>query len=75
MKAKNGALSLSDEELEIISEEIRKGVNPLKALENEMNKNNIAFDDFADLQLSGSQLKNKKYVEAYAQMVCESWNN
>lgn len=75
MKVNNGALILTDNELENIADEIKRGINPLKALENEMHKNSLVFEDFVDLQLSGNQLTNKKYVEVYAQMVCESWNN
>ena len=74
MTIDNNVLSLTESEWDSISRNIEIGFSPMVALQQEMHKNNIAFNNLIELQLELGQMRNKKIIITYSQVVCSFWN-
>ena len=72
MEIKNRVLELSNKDFDNILN--NKGNTVLDKLEEELKKNNYSFNDFSEIKLDGSQLRHRKYIELYAEIICEFWN-
>ena len=72
MEIKNRVLELSNKDFDNILN--NKGNTVLDKLEEELKKNNYSFNDFSEIKLDGSQLRHRKYIELYSEIICEFWN-
>ena len=72
MEIKNRVLELSNKDFDNILN--NKGNTVLDKLEEELKKNNYSFNDFSEIELDGSKLRHRKYIELYAEIICEFWN-
>ena len=72
MEIKNRVLELSNKDFYNILN--NKGNKVLDKLEEELKKNNYSFNDFSEIKLDGSQLRHRKYIELYSEIICEFWN-
>ena len=72
MEIKNRVLELSNKDFDNILN--NKGNKVLDKLEEELKKNNYSFNDFSEIKLDGSQLRHRKYIELYLEIICEFWN-
>ena len=72
MEIKNRVLELSNKDFDNILN--NKGNKVLDKLEEELKKNNYSFNDFSEIKLDGSQLRHRKYIELYSEIICEFWN-
>ena len=72
MNIKNRVLELSNKDFKNILK--NKGNTILEQLEEELNKNGYIFKDFSEIQLNGTQLRDRKYIEVYCNIVCSFWN-
>ena len=72
MEIKNRVLELSNKDFDNILN--NKGNTVLDKLEEELKKNNYSFNDFSEIKLDGSQLRHRKYIELYSEIMCEFWN-
>ena len=72
MEIINRVLELSDKDFDNILN--NKGNKVLDKLEEELKKNNYSFNDFSEIKLDGSKLRHRKYIELYAEIICEFWN-
>lgn len=71
----NGELKMDNENYLNIKKKIDNGINPKIALEEELNKENIALKDVRSLIANMRQMSDKEIVEIYSMLVCEFWNN
>ena len=72
MNIKNRVLELSNKDFKNILK--NKGNTILEQFEEELNKNGYTFKDFSEIQLNGTQLRDRKYIEVYCNIVCSFWN-
>lgn len=72
MEIKNRVLELSNKDFDNILN--NKGNKVLDKLEEELKKNNYSFNDFSEIKLDGAQLRHRKYIELYSEIICELMN-
>ena len=72
MNIKNRVLELSNKDFKNILK--NKGNTILEQFEEELNKNGYTFKDFSEIQLNGTQLRDRKYIKVYCNIVCSFWN-
>lgn len=72
MEIKNRVLELSNKDFDNILN--NKGNTVLDKLEEELKKNNYSFNDFSEIKLDGSQLRHRKYIELYLEIIYEFWD-
>ena len=71
---KNGSLSMENQELDNIQSHIDSGYSPKEALKIELDRAGLKIKDVYSIELNGTQMINKSYVELYSRIVCDFWN-
>jgi len=72
-KIENGTLSMDNHDLDHVQDwEDEYGI--LGSLENELEMAGLNIKDVQDIQLQGNQMKDKRYCDIYAKIVCAFWN-
>lgn len=73
---KNGSLSMEDYDIEhLIGWMEEENYSPKEALKLELDVAGLNIKDVVSIELTGSQMSNKKYCEAYSKIVCDFWND
>lgn len=74
-KLEQGTLTMSNIAIEHIQGRIEEGETPKTALSNELSFSGLNIKDVQSIQLQCSQMQNKTFVDIYAKVVCDFWNN
>lgn len=73
---KNGSLSMEDQDIEhLIGWMDEENYSPKEALKVELDNVGLSIKKVKSVELTGRQMSNEKYREAYSKIVCDFWNN
>lgn len=73
---KNGSLTMENTDIEhLIGFMEEDAFSPKEALKRELELVGLDIAKVLSIELTGRQMSNEKYCEAYSKIVCDFWNN